>query len=69
MKWINWKPKNTVKNRWDCVEISTCAFVCVCVCVRACVCVRVCVCVCVYAYVRVCVCVDYSSVLLCVSGV
>ena len=33
MKWINRKSNNTVKNRWDCVEIFTCAYECVCVCV------------------------------------
>ena len=46
------KSKNTVENRWSCVEIF----------MFACVCVYVCVCVC------VCVCFGYSCVLLCVDG-
>ena len=37
-EWINRKSKNTVKNRWDCVEIFTCVCECVCVCVPVCVC-------------------------------
>ena len=35
------KSKNTVKNRWECVEIFTCACECVCVIV-----VYYCVCIC-----------------------
>ena len=43
-KWINQKLKNTVKNRWDCVEFF---YVCLCVCV--CVCVgNSCILLCVY---------------------
>ena len=57
---MNRKLKNTVKNRWDCVGIFTCA--CVCVCVRAHVhlcgllfCIFVCMCkwYIVHVYVKV----------------
>ena len=39
---MNQKSKNTVKNRWDCVGIFTCACKCVCVCVCLCACVCLC---------------------------
>ena len=55
-KKTNRKSKNTVKNRWDCVEIVS---------LRVCVCVSVCM----RAYVRMCVCVGYSCVCVCVSGI